>query len=65
MYPAFQKFYNALSSLERFDKNKDFFENISSLDNFFTEYRNITFVLQKAISKTSYDVKYKDIEMNI
>ena len=60
MYPAFQKFYNALSSLDRFDKDNDFFENISSLDNFFAEYRNITFVLQKSISKTPYKVKYEE-----
>ena len=54
LYPAYQKFYNALSSLERFDKEQNFFDNISSLDNFFLEYRNITFVIQSALKHTKY-----------
>lgn len=48
--PAAQKFYSALKSLERFDKCNDFFDNVSSLDNFLSEYRNVTFVLQKSFS---------------
>lgn len=58
LYPAYQKFYSALFSLERFDKEKDFFDNISSLDNFFAEYRNITFVIQKALKNTQYFDSY-------
>lgn len=54
LYPAYQKFYSALSSLERFDKEQNFFDNISSLDNFFSEYRNITFVIQAALKHTQY-----------
>ena len=46
LYPAYQKLYSALCNLERFDKETNFFDNISSLDGFFSEYRNITFVLQ-------------------
>ena len=37
LYPAYQKFYSALSCLERFEKEQNFFDNISSLDNFFAE----------------------------
>ena len=58
LYPALQKYYSALSSLERFDKEKDFFDNIASIDSFFSEYRNITFVLQKSIAHTEYKDLY-------
>ena len=43
-----------MSCLERFDKETEFFDNISSLDNFFAEYRNITFVIQAALKHTDY-----------
>lgn len=59
MLPALQKYYSALSSLERFNKEKNFFDNISSLDNFFSEYRNITFVLQKSIAHTEFKTLYE------
>lgn len=59
LYSAYQKFYSALNCLERFDKEKDFFENISNLDGFFSEFRNITFVLQKAIAHTEYASLYE------
>ena len=51
--PAYQKFYSALSNLDRFRKENDFFDNISHLDTFFSEFRNITFVLQKSISNNA------------
>ena len=59
LYPAFQKYYSALSSLDRFSKEKSFFENISALDSFFSEYRNVTFVLQKSLAHTQYMAVYK------
>lgn len=52
MFPAYQKFYSALSNLERFCVENCFFDNVSCLDNFLSEYRNITFVLQKSIAHT-------------
>lgn len=58
LYPALHKFYNALSSLEKFDKGSNFFDNISHLDNFLSEFRNITFVLQKALSNTTFKSTY-------
>ena len=61
LYPAFQKFYSALSSLERFNKEKSFFENISSLDTFFSEFRNVTFVLQKSLAHTDYKLLYENL----
>lgn len=59
LFPAFQKYYSALSSLERFNKEDNFFDNISALDSFFSEYRNITFVLQKSIAHTDYKTIYE------
>lgn len=52
LYPAFQKFYSAILNLERFKKENDFFCNISSLDSFFSEFRNVTFVIQKSLAHT-------------
>lgn len=58
LYPAYQKFYSALSSLERFGKESNFFDNISCLDNFFSEYRNVTFVVQSQLKHTEHFEKY-------
>lgn len=58
LYPAMHKFYSALNSLEQFRKGNNFFDNISYLDNFFSEYRNITFVLQKSLAHTEYECIY-------
>lgn len=54
LFAAYQKFYSAVLCLERFEKEQNFFDNISSLDNFFTEYRNITFVMQAALKRTAF-----------
>ena len=59
LYPAYQKLYSALCNLERFDKEANFFDNISSLDGFFSEYRNITFVLQAQLKHTEYYAAYE------
>lgn len=59
LYPAMHKFYSALNSLEQFGKGKNFFDNISYLDNFFSEYRNITFVLQKSLAHTEFKEIYE------
>lgn len=50
LYPAYQKLYSALCNLDRFDKEANLFDNISSLDSFLSEYRNITFVLKTQLS---------------
>jgi len=59
LFSAYQKFYSALSILDKFNKEKSFFDNISSLDGFFSEFRNVTFVLQKSIAHTDYSIIYK------
>lgn len=58
LYPAYQKLYSALSSLDRFNKESDFFDNISCLDHFFSEYRNVTFAIQKAVNGTDKESIY-------
>ena len=59
LYTAYQKFYSAISALERFDKEQDFFDNISSLDTFFSEYRNITFAIQSSLRHTEHFSLYE------
>ena len=49
LLPALQKFYSALKSLDEFGENGDFFDDVSSLDKFFSEFRNVTFVIQKSL----------------
>ena len=59
LFPAYQKLYSALSHLERFDKEANFFDNISAIDGFFNEYRNITFVIQASLKHTDYISSYE------
>ena len=59
LYPAYQKYYSALSSLERFRKEADFFDNISCIDTFFSEYRNVTFVIQSQLKPAGLYEKYE------
>lgn len=59
LYPAYQKLYSALSSLERFNKEENFFDNITAIDSFFNEYRNITFVLQSSLKHTEFFSVYE------
>ena len=61
LYPALHKFYCALSSLEKFEKGTNFFDNIGYLDNFFSEYRNITFVLQHSLAHTDFLATYQKL----
>ena len=56
---AYQKLYSALQSLERFNKGQDLFDNIACIDNFLSEFRNVTFVLQKSLAHTDYMSTYE------
>ncbi len=58
LLPAYQKLFAALQSLERFNKGQDLFENIACIDSFLSEFRNITFVLQKSLAHTEYLYDY-------
>ena len=59
--PAFQKLYSALLALSRFQKENDFFQNISALDCFLSEYRNVTFVIQKEFAHTDKFTLYENL----
>ena len=59
LLPAYQKLYAALQSLERFNKGQDLFENIACLDSFLSEFRNVTFVLQKSLAHTDHFEYYE------
>ena len=61
MYPAYQKFYSAISCLARFQKEHNFFENISCLDTFLSEYRSITLVMQKSLAHTPHIETYRNL----
>ncbi len=58
MQPAYQKFYSALKNINRFRLDNPSFENISYLDNFFSEFRNITFVLYNCLPNGSKNKYY-------
>lgn len=64
LLPAYQKLYAALQSLERFSKGQDLFENISCIDSFLSEFRNVTFVLQKSLAHTDYLAAYNTLRDN-
>lgn len=55
---AYQRFYSALNNLDKINKENNFFDNISCLDTFFSEFRNITFVMQKSLAHTEYISAY-------
>ncbi|MBO7186296.1 MAG: hypothetical protein J6V59_05295 [Alistipes sp.] len=58
---AYQKLYSALQSIERFNKGQDLFDNIACIDNFLSEFRNVTFVLHKSLAHTDYLSVYKQL----
>ena len=64
IYPILQKYYNALNSLNSLNIAKNIFESIPLIDNFFAEFRNITFVMQKSFNteelKEYYTTKRKE-----
>lgn len=61
LIPAAQKLYSALVNLEKFSRHNDFFDNIASLNSFLSEYRNVTFVLQKSLAHTDYLQTYEKL----
>lgn len=61
LIPAAQKLYSALVNLEKFSRHNDFFDNVASLDSFLSEYRNVTFVIQKSLAHTEYIGTYQKL----
>ena len=60
---ALQKFYSALKNLNNFSTNNDIIDNISALDCFFSEFRNITFVLQKDFKDNNLSEEYEKLNL--
>lgn len=63
--PALQKYYSALKSLYDFGQQGDFFDDVSNLDKFFSEFRNITFVIQKAVERKKIEKFIRNSVQNI
>lgn len=61
LYSSLHRFNNALENLKSFQKEKDLIENIGYLDNFFSNFRSTTFVLQKSLSHTSFISSYENL----
>lgn len=61
LYSSLHRFNNALENLESFQKEKDIIENIGYLDNFFSNFRSTTFVLQQSLAHTSYMSSYETL----
>lgn len=58
---ALQKYYSALKSLDEFGECGDFFNDVSNLDKFFSEFRNITFVIQKNLKSQENKKIYEEL----
>ena len=59
IYTILQKYYSALNSLNSLSIIKDLFEGIQHIDNFFAEFRNITFVMQKSFNTKELKEYYR------
>ena len=59
--PALQKYYSALRSLEEFGMKGNLFDDIACLDTFFSEFRNITFVIQKGLDSDTEKEQYETL----
>lgn len=59
--PALQKYYSALKSFCDFGQHGDFFDDISNLDKFFSEFRNVTFVIQKGLKTKENKAIYEKL----
>ena len=60
MFTAYQKFFSALNCINQFRTENNSFMNVSYLDSFFSEFRNITFVMQKSIPGGADNPIYKE-----
>jgi hypothetical protein len=59
--PALQKYYSALKSLDEFGRCGNFFDDVSNLDKFFSEFRNVTFVVQKGLGSEENKAIYAEL----
>lgn len=61
LLPTLQKYYSALKSLDEFGRYGDFFDDVSNLDKFFSEFRNVTFVIQKNLKTEENNKIYSEL----
>lgn len=61
MRSVYQKYYSALKAVSEVDINNNFFENISLIDIFLLEFRNITFVVQKQMENEKEENLYQEL----
>ncbi len=61
MFSALHRFNNALENLDSFRKEKDLIDNVGFLDDFFSNFRSTTFVLQKSLANTPYIKTYEEL----
>lgn len=61
LYPVLQKYYSALKNITELNPNNLFFDNIAYVDNFFSEFRNITLVLQKLLKTDEEKQIYQEL----
>ena len=62
LFPALQKFYNALKQLKKFSTGNSFFDNIGCIDTFLSEYRSSTLALQVSLGDSKNPVYLKNLE---
>lgn len=62
LFPALQKFYNALKQLKQFSIENSFFDNIGCIDTFLSEYRSSTLALQVSLGDSKNPVYLKNLE---
>ncbi len=58
MFTALQRFYGALSNLDKFASANNLIDNVVCLDDFFSSFRSTSFVLQCALAHTEYEPLY-------
>ncbi len=61
MNSVYQKFYSAVKALSNISMNSNFCDNISYIDNFLNEFRNITFMIQKKFSSDNEKKIYENL----
>ena len=62
LFPALQKFYNALKQLKKFSTGNSFFDNIGCIDTFLSEYRSSTLALQVSLGDSKNPVYLKNLD---
>lgn len=62
LFPALQKFFNALKQLKQFSTENSFFDNIGCIDTFLSEYRSSTLALQVSLGDSKNPVYLKNLD---